>query len=110
MEFFDVLSSHGHVVPRSAVQSMYDLCKRYLRMATAAGVSMKPRAHLFMHLVARTAYQGTPSFYATMQDEGINALLAKIARVAHRDVWEARIFEYFERSLDQKEATKRKRH
>ena len=49
--------------------------------------------HLFMHVVARTAYQRNPIFYA----------------VAHRDVWAARVFEYFERSLDHKEAQKRKR-
>ncbi len=90
VEYFDVLSSHGHVIPRSAVQRLYDLCKRYLRMATEAGVSMKPKAHLFMHLVARTAYQGNPSFYATMQYEVMNALSAKLVRLAHWDVGEAR--------------------
>lgn len=102
LNMFSVFSDCGIVLPTQAVQKLHDSGKRFLFMAKAGGVALKPKAHLLLHLIARARVQGNPSWYATMADEGNNAVLAGIARCAHRSVWEARVLEYYERLVDLK--------
>ena len=40
---------------------------------------------------ARIAWQGAPKLHATWHDEGWNGILKKVARLAHRRVWHARV-------------------
>lgn len=108
MELFEVLAANGVVLDTPAVQRLHDVAKKYLRMSELAGVRQKPKAHLFAHMVSRCAVQGNPDAYATMPDESFNGIVAKMARSAHRLVWEARVLEYAEQSAVLQER-KRKR-
>ena len=76
--------------------------------SSSQGVPEKPKLHSFRHLVSRALVQGNPDYYATRADESINAVIANIARAAHRSVWEARCMEYFERGSSTREPKRRR--
>lgn len=68
---------------------------RHLRQAVRAGVPLRPKHHLFVHLLHRVKSCGNPAFYTTFRDESDNRKLAAICASAHAAVWEARIFSSF---------------
>ncbi len=61
---------------------------------------LKPKHHLVLHLVSRTAKHGNPGYYATFTDEGINKILKLVGQAAHRSVWEVRVFLHFGKAED----------
>ena len=93
--FFEIVDRNGTNVVDADYMQLCRVAREYVRVAQLADIRMKPKAHQFLHLVQRCGYIGNPNFYATMWDEGMNAVLAGVARSAHRSVWEARIFESF---------------
>jgi hypothetical protein len=94
-EYFVLLDESPILVPAATLQKMYDAMKRHIILAKLAEVPMKPKHHLVLHLVARTARHGNPGYYATFTDEGINKLLKHVGQAAHRSVWEVRVFLHF---------------
>ena len=96
LDMFSVMDDNRTALPDVGVQRIHDSCKRYLRMAKVAGVRARPKAHLLTHLVQRPLQHGSSSKYATMADEGYNAVVASLAKAAHRAVWEVRALEHFE--------------
>lgn len=94
-KYFELLASSPRRVPLNILQEMYDTVKMHLTMCKRAGVPMKPKHHLLLHLVERTAKNGNPGYYSTFADEGINRLLKKVGQAAHRSVWEARVLLHF---------------
>jgi hypothetical protein len=93
--YFDLLESSPRNVPPHNLQRMFDMVKRHIVLSLRAGIPMKPKHHLLLHLVERTAVHGNPGFYSTFADEGINRVLKRIGEGAHRSVWEARVFAHF---------------
>ena len=94
-QYFELLDEAPRNVPAATLQKMYDAMKRHIILAKLAGVPLKPKHHLVLHLVARTAKHGNPGYYATFTDEGINKLLKHVGQAAHRSVWEVRVFVHF---------------
>lgn len=94
-QYFDLLDESPRNVPAATLQAMYDAMKRHIILARRAGTPLKPKHHLVLHLVARTAKHGNPGYYATFTDEGINKLLKFVGQAAHRSVWEVRVFLHF---------------
>ena len=88
---------------------MYDSVKRHIVAAQKAGVVMRPKHHLMLHMVERTAKHGSPNYYSTFEDEGINRLLKQVGQAAHRSVWEARVFLHFEKVEEIRAAKRRKK-
>ena len=74
---------------------MFDCVKRRISLSQRAGIKLKPKHHLLLHMVHRTAIHGNPAYYATFEDESINRTLKKIGQAAHRSVWELRVFAHF---------------
>ena len=89
-DYFDLIGDAPRNVPAPTLQRMYDAIKKHLVLSQRAGVPMKPKHHLVIHLVARTAKHGNPSYYATFTDEGINKLLKKVGHAVFGKVEEAR--------------------
>ena len=109
VEFLEVLSASGRVVAARDIQRLHELARSYMTCSIDAGIATKPKLHMFMHLVSRIERHGNPDFYATMGDEEINRALGDIGRIAHRRVWEARMFAYFEETETKKRNPKQAR-
>ena len=102
-----VLRAEGFVVSNDAIQSLFDIIARLLRLWGDSGLGVKPKLHMLMHLADRAKRQGNPSYYSTWVDEGLNKTLASLGRQAHRAWWELRILVSFEQV--QERASKRAR-
>ena len=76
-------------------QALFTAGMRHLRQAVRAGVPLRPKHHLFVHLLHRVREYGNPAFYTTFRDESDNRMLAAVCASAHAAVWEARIFANF---------------
>ena len=105
--FLALLHQSEFVVPAENIQTMFDQWNRVYRLWTAAGLHVRPKLHLTMHMCERAKWQGNPAAYATWVDEGLNKVMANLARQSHRSVWELRILAYFEEF--QRHASKRQR-
>ena len=55
------------------------------------GEAMRPKHHLWLHLIQRAGYLGNPRMYWTFADEGANRELARIAGASHAMTWTRRI-------------------
>jgi len=89
---------------------MLDNAKRFAVMCQRAGVPMRPKMHLLMHVALRALVEGNPSMHVTWQDETLNRLVASIGAGAHRRVWGLRVLERFGHSMDMRAGVwKRKR-
>ena len=106
-EYFNLMADAPRNVPPATLQKMHDAVKRHLLLSRRAGVPMRPKHHLMIHLVARTAKHGNPSYYATFTDEGVNRLLKKVGAAAHRSVWEVRCLIHFDKVEETRSAGKR---
>ena len=65
--------------------------KSYCKDCETLGVPFKPKLHALGEMAARLLWFGAPKLYATWRDEGLNAVLALVAKRAHRRVWHARV-------------------
>jgi hypothetical protein len=102
-----VIYSSPSLVTPGALQSMCDAYNRFMLYCELAGVAYKPKCHLLAHLVQMSVAQGNPRDYACFEDEGLNAVLKAIGIVAHRSVWEYRVFSHFD--LCEADLSKRRR-
>ena len=107
LEYMSLLRRSQFVVPPATVQTMFDLWNRIYRLWESADLRVKPKLHQTMHMCERSQWQGNPAAYATWVDEGLNKVLANLAKRAHRSVWELRILAYFDES--RKRAAKKRR-
>ena len=66
-EFVEVVDrSPGNLSPSSA-QTLHDVYKRYMAHAASAGIPMKPKNHLWAHLINRGTKMGNPRMYGTWE-------------------------------------------
>ncbi len=98
LEYVELCSSCPRVADDVSLVRMVTLVKRFVRLYKLAEFPEKPKLHLFIHLVQRTRYNGNADHYATFADEGLNAVVAEIARHAHRMVWTKRVYAWFDQS------------
>ena len=96
MQLVSILGSSPRRMSDDDVQKMYDATKR-LRLWHLCEFK-KTKLHFLVHMVQRAARAGNPTYYSTVADEGLNKVLAAIARAAHRSVWELRIFSHFQQA------------
>lgn len=68
---------------------------RHLRQCGRSGMQLRPKHHVFTHLLLNVKKFGNPSSYACFRDESDNKKLAAICSVAHASVWEQRVFSNF---------------
>lgn len=107
--YIDLLGTAPLHVPPPMVQAMMDSVKRHVLCSAKAGVPMKPKHHLLLHMASRTPRHGCPTSYSTFRDEGINRVLKRVGQAAHRSVWEARVFSHFGRLEEQRMGGKLRR-
>ena len=84
------------ILPQTQRQRMFDAVARICHFWDLAGIHAKPKRHLLLHLVERSASQGNPAHYACWMDETLNKTLARVGAAAHRAVWELRILREME--------------
>lgn len=107
--YFDLLHQSPRNVPEKNLREMFVTVKRHIELSEKAGVPLKPKHHLMLHLVTRTRRHGNPGYYSTFEDESINRVVKKIGQAAHRSVWEARMFAHFRMAEDARMGAKRPR-
>lgn len=90
------------------IGGLLEAYKKFFRYAQFAGIRAKPKLHLLAHIFMRARRMGNPTCYGTFEDEGLNAVLRNIGAVAHRTVWEYRVFANFG-AWEEKASRKRKR-
>ena len=105
--YSDVLRRTGLIVSSECLQVMYDTIIRLFRLWELAGLHVKPKLHLLIHVLGRTAIQGNPAHYACWLDESLNKVLGQLGRIAHRNVWELRILSYYELAEPQRTKLRR---
>lgn len=107
VEIWELTEAAPFEVPRSTVRRLFDAAKRHVVLAAEAGIAMKPKHHMLLHMVARAETCGNPDRYSTFEDESINRLLKKVGEAAHRSVWEARVLVTFDK-VEASRGSKRK--
>lgn len=95
VEFSRCIDDSPMIMQPGVIQAMHESYKRYMKLSAAAGVPMKPKNHLFGHLVNRAITAGNPKMYSTFDDEGLNAVVKRMGIAAHRMVWEYRMYNSF---------------
>ena len=106
--FVDLIdSAPKHISPLTLLH-LYDAAERHVILSRDGGVHMKPKHHLFLHLMARAAEFGNPNSYSTFDDESINRNLKQVGVMAQFKVWTARALVSFERI--ERQRAQRKRH
>ena len=103
-----LLKNSPQTVNHADLQNMYGAMLQFFRFWHLAQLPVKPRLHMLMHMLDRTAWSGNPAYHSTFADEGLNKALAATSRAAHRAVWELRIFAYFERTETERAAKARR--
>jgi hypothetical protein len=93
--FMDVLKSSPRRMDVESLQRLHDHTLNLILYWDGAGLAFKPKMHLLVHLVHFASWSGNPSYHTTFADEGMNKILADIARSAHRAVFEYRVFAHF---------------
>ena len=109
LSYIGRLREAPRAVPAVQLQRMFDAMARLLRLWLSADLPRRPKLHVLMHLVSRTAFQGKPAYYATWMGETLSRTLATLGRQAHRLVWELRILVHFERIEDARATPKKRR-
>jgi hypothetical protein len=103
----DIIYGSPFVLKPGQIQAMHDNYNIFYVNAEDAGVPFKPKSHLMAHVIARSEEEGNPKYYATFEDEDLNAVVKRIGQVAHRLVWEYRVFSHFDLA-EERRAPKRK--
>lgn len=92
LAFIKVVDEGPPNLPPSSLQVAHDSYKKFIRMCSLAKVPLRPKGHLFGHLVQRSDMVGNPRMYSTFEDESLNAVLKAMGAAAHRSVWAYRVF------------------
>ena len=96
LEYIMLMRNSPVAVSRADQQQMFDTVLRLCTAWDLAGLHVKPKRHLLLHMVERTGFQGNPSFYQCWMDETLNKVLAAAGRAAHRAVWALRVLRLME--------------
>ena len=104
----DTLDSSSRILTSSQIQAIYNNIKKMNALWDTAEIHRTPKLHLAFHMVEKAQTEGNPNFYSTFLDESLNRTLRDIARVAHRSVWEMRIFDRFVRAEQRRSVRQRR--
>ena len=107
ISLFDTLDSSKRKMTARQIQTAYDCIKKMNALWDTADIHRTPKLHLTFHMIERAQTEGNPNFYSTYLDESLNRTLRDIARVAHRRVWEMRMFDSFARSEQRRSVRQR---
>jgi len=86
-----LMREHRHVFPGHAMQAFYNATRRFLTINREIGGPEKPKHHMLCHLALNIRDHGSPTSYATWDDEDHNGKLKKLGINAHTSVWEKRV-------------------
>lgn len=107
-EVFEIMARSPRELPPRMVQRFYDATKKHLVLSAQAGMVLKPKHHMLLHMASRAQMYGNPDHYSTFEDESINKLLKKVGEAAHRSVWETRVLVQFGKVEDTRVGSKRR--
>ena len=95
LEWTAIVKREPRRLSTGAYRSLCDAASRFVCAADAAGVTVKPKQHMFMHLTLQSSFKGKPRFYTTYLDEGLNKVIMSICASSHRRTMERRLFAKF---------------
>jgi hypothetical protein len=95
VSYMTITRSAGWKLSASEQQSLVDAMLQFLNNRRQAGISFKPKMHLFVHLVKSASRYGNPRLMGTWKDEGLNMQLADVCRSANTSVWHKRVLATF---------------
>ena len=80
-----LLNEMPPVMSAELQQELLDHFVRFGSLVHRAGMALKPKYHLLLHMCRRTSRSGNPRFSgSTYRDESLNGVVAAIARSCHR--------------------------
>ena len=109
VSFIRTVDDAPPVLDMPPVANLHQSYRRFIRFCQLGAIPLKPKTHLFGHLVNRAARQGNPRMHGTFDDdddnEGLNHVVKPMGSAPHRSVWEYRVsssFGQWERTASQK--------
>lgn len=95
-EMFDILDKAPRDLDAATARRLRRATARHVVLSEQAGMVLKPKHHMVLHMSGRASAFGNPNAYSTFEDESINKLLKKVGEAAHRSVWEVRVLVQFD--------------
>jgi hypothetical protein len=92
LEYMRIIRNNAFRVPWDQCQLLMHLCRRHLALMEACGVKFLPKAHQWVHMTSKVRTCGNPRLYSCFLDEGLNLVLALMAKASHRTRWHLSIF------------------
>lgn len=85
------VSSMPRRISATDTHQLLQCMKRFCAIAEVAGISPTPKFHLWLHMILRTRFQGSPMYGATWKDEALNKTIRDIAKNAGSVHFDARL-------------------
>ena len=95
VEYMEIMRSEPRKVSELGCSRLLRCCMDHNYHANLAGIAMKPKHHIFVHMTIGVPYNGNPRMYSTYMDESLNRDIACIAASCHRLTFERRVFAKF---------------
>ena len=108
-QYMEIPRSTGLRLSHDDLQRLLDSALALSIVRAAAGISYKPKVHLFVRLVQSAGHLGNPRLLGSWIDEIVNMRLASICRTAHAAFWSQRILATFSHDLGPTAKAVRKR-
>ena len=99
-QYLFITRNAGPILEVVEHRALIDGCLRFRGCAMRCGIRLRPKHHLYIHLVHAARRFGNPRVWtSTWEDESLNSTLAAVARGAHPWVWSRRILATFAHNL-----------
>ena len=82
-QFEAILHDSPRNMPLDARVKLFNAYMQFFSLFIRSGGSAKPKFHMMLHCIKRTANLPNPLFYHNYRDESLNGVIAKIARSVH---------------------------
>eukprot|EP00959_Pyramimonas_sp_CCMP1952_P463499 9485050-Pyramimonas_sp.AAC.1 len=92
VKWCDLLEKQPRKVPADVCDDLEAFAAMHCNLAGLGGVPILPKHHLFRHLTEMIRVKGSPHYYHTYIDEGMNGVVASIAASTHRARFERMVF------------------
>ena len=95
LRYHRILEHETRKVSDELCGELNNLCMMHCSLASAAGVQMMPKHHMFRHMADMIKRKGNPKYYHVYLDESLNGKISKIASTTHRARFERMVFRKF---------------
>jgi len=95
VSFNNIISTCDREISHATQLELMSLYLKSYMCFDRAGGQCRPKWHLMIHCILKMTWFGNARYYWTYRDEGLNGVLAKIARSCHRRHWQEAVHTKF---------------